>query len=260
MPILHFFLKWVRRLLLTIWFWTGAAIATILTTMLVIATFAFSPRHVTHDSITFVIENLMAGMIMLWMELPGFWTLESYTVSNVKEETISQEQGPFILAANHNSIVDTLFIALLPYRKSYTYNAKYRFVPLFGQLCVLAGYVDIDTSNPEQRAKCVEKIGSKLQEGYSMMLYPEGTRNKTPKNGVQPEKLKSGMFRISSQYGVKIFPIRLVGTNEVLRPWGIVDSGTIKVIMAAPYVVPKEFDLDAERMKFAYIINTTPVK
>lgn len=260
MPFLHIFLKWFRRLLLTIWFWTGAAIGTLLTTAFVGLVCMAFPRMLTHDFITFSIENLMAGFIELWMTVPGFWKIDLYYPSDLDVSLIASNKGPFILAANHNSIVDTLFIALLEYKKSYTYNRKYRYVPLFGQLCILAGYVDIDMSNPESKAKCTQRIGDMIDHGYSIMLYPEGTRNKTPCCGIDPTKLKSGAFRLSSTYGAKILPIKIVGSDQILRPYGIVDSGIVKIIISTPYVVAKEYDLDEERRRFADIINNTPTE
>jgi 1-acyl-sn-glycerol-3-phosphate acyltransferase len=255
----YFLIKWIRRLLLTVWFWTGVAFANIVTSIIVLVTFLALPRAVSHDFVTFMIENVMSNIIMLWMELPGFWKVNTYT-SNVADSEITAENGPFILAANHNSMVDTLFISLLPYRKSYTYNAKYKYAPLFGQLCVAAGYVDINMSSPEERAKCTQKIGQKIQEGYSMMLYPEGTRNKTPYLGVDHEKLKSGLFRISSETGTNILPIKFIGTEKLFGSYGIIDSGEVKVIFCKPYKIEKNYDIVEERKRFAEIINKTPEK
>lgn len=250
----YFLTKWIRRILLTLWFWTGVSIGTVLATFFVLAMYLLKPELTGHDTITFMIEKVMAGTISLWMELPGFWSFDVYYLPSHRE-FIREENGPFILAPNHNSMIDTFFIALLEYKKTYTYNAKYKYTPLFGQLCMAAGYIDIDTRNREALSMCTERMGKKMQEGYSLMLYPEGTRNKTPEFGIDYEKLKSGLFRISSDYGMKIMPIKLVGTEKIFRSYGIIDSGTVKIILTMPYTVAKEFDLNEEKRKFAKIIN-----
>jgi 1-acyl-sn-glycerol-3-phosphate acyltransferase len=76
------------------------------------------------------------------MSWPGFWTLNIYKDKNIPNTDLSK--GPFILAPNHTSIIDTLYIAILNYKKTYSYNLKWSWVPLFGQLCLLADYIGID--------------------------------------------------------------------------------------------------------------------
>jgi 1-acyl-sn-glycerol-3-phosphate acyltransferase len=244
---------YLRRSFVTLWFWLGVAVGTLVTSIIVAAVFIVRRNLVNHDFITLLIEDVMASIIYMWMTIPGIWKLTTYHLEGMKDEDTTADKGPFILASNHNSFVDTLFIALMNHRKTYTYNYKYRYAPLFGQLCWLAGYIGIRSgvsSTPE--------IVKRVRAGYSIMIYPEGTRNKNPKVGVVAATLRTGAFVVSSQTGCSILPIKMVGTDEIVMPYWIADVGEVKLITCRPYKVATEFDPEEEKTRYANIINSCP--
>lgn len=232
LEVIRLILIWFRRLLVTVWFWLWTAVATIL---LQIAVSVLGARN--HDQITWLIENVMANLIYLAMTLPRIWSFEVYHVSDVNDEDYYENAGPFLLAANHNSIIDTLFMALLPYRKSYTFNLKWSWVPIFGPLCVKAGYVGIDTSNSEQKGKVVPAIVDMMSKNYSMMIYPQGSRSVEPDKLLTPEDLKHGTFTIAKNGMFKVLPIAIKGTQHAMMRGGWCDVATIQLIMCRPFEV-----------------------
>jgi 1-acyl-sn-glycerol-3-phosphate acyltransferase len=162
-------------------------------------------------------------------------------------------RGPFLLAANHNSIVDTLFMAMLPHKKSYTFNAKWSWVPIFGPLCVEAGYVSIDTSNPAQKAQVVSNIIAKMKAGYSMMIYPQGSRSITPEKFLTKADLKHGTFTIAKEGNFKVLPICIQGTDQAMRRGGWCDVATINIIVCKPFEVQ---ELEQGKEDFCHALNT----
>jgi 1-acyl-sn-glycerol-3-phosphate acyltransferase len=240
-------ITWCRRILITIWFWAWTSIATVL---LQVAVLVFGAAD--HDGITALIENLMANMIFLAMTLPGIWSFNSYKTKNVNREDYEASQGPFLLAANHNSIVDTLFMALLPIRKSYTFNLKWSWVPIFGPLCLQANYVGIDVSNPDQKAKVVPNIVAKMKAGYSIMIYPQGSRAANPLKRLEPADLKHGTFTIAKQGEFKILPIAIRGTDTAMRRGGWCDVSTIDLIICKPFAVT---DVEQGKRHYCDLVN-----
>lgn len=240
-------LRWIRILLVTIWFWLGASIATLLLGLVVIL---FGARD--HDLITALIEQIMAGFIHLWMTIPGIWTFKVMKIAGLNEDLIDETKGPFLLAANHNSIIDTLFMALLPHHKSYTFNAKWSWVPIFGQLCVKAGYVSIDTSNVEKKAQVVPNIISMMKNNYSIMIYPQGTRSQTPEDPILPSQLKHGTFTIASKGDFKILPIAIKGSHKAMMRGGWCDVATVEMILCEPFNC---HDVEEGRGTFCRAIN-----
>lgn len=220
----------IRKLLLTIYFWLIASIATLAALLFTIINFILRQDY-SHDTITYAIEKIMAPMIYYSMVYPGFWKVHFVNLY------VNKQNKPQIIASNHNSMVDTLFIALLNCQKTYSYNYKYRFVPIFGQLCMLAGYIGIQTSNPEQKSKVVDQISKKMKEGYSMMIYPEGSRNKNPGSLLSRENVKTGAFRVALETNYPITPVYIDKSHVIMNRHGIIDVGTVIIYILESYHV-----------------------
>jgi 1-acyl-sn-glycerol-3-phosphate acyltransferase len=232
----------LKKILLTLWFWLVVIIATAITgilSLLVITSqvlyMIFFPPHKLfdlHDIITMIIENVMAGIIYECMVGPGFWKVIAYTTGDIEMKDL--QKGRYILAPNHISIIDTLLIAMFSNRKTYTFNMKWAWVPLFGQLCLLAGYVGISSGN---KSTVVEKISQKVEKGYSVMIYPEGTRSK---NSDLLQPLKTGAFRIAQNTKTPVLPITFNGTVAAVDRYGLVNTSVIKIAFGEPINVDSD--------------------
>lgn len=243
----------IRRILITLWFWLGVVIATALTGICFILSPVrwVWPQVTQHDHITFLIENIMTNVILLWMTLPGLWKVNHYHFKNSNQRP-KDSDGPFLLAANHNSLIDTLFISDLNYKKTYTYNVKWSNVPVFGWLCIAADYIGIDTSSPEQKAKVVPKIGNAIKNGYSVMVYPQGTRSRTPDAPIIPEEVKTGAFRVAAETRCPILPISIKGSDKIVSRYGVVDWGNVDIVYCDPI---QGDDVNHLRSQWANTIN-----
>jgi 1-acyl-sn-glycerol-3-phosphate acyltransferase len=120
--------------------------------------------------------------------------------------------GPAILAANHISFLDSLFIPLVvPRRVTYLAKAEYWdswktrwFFDSVGQIPV----------RREDAAKAQDALDSGIRVlGASGLLgiYPEGTRS--PDGRLY--KGKTGVARMAQRAGCPIVPIGLVGTDDI---------------------------------------------
>ena len=66
----------------------------------------------------------------------------------------------------------------------------------------------MDRKSPESRAESVERMRQALQSGFSILLYPEGTRNR----GDQPlTDFYDGAFRLAAETG---FPMAVMTLND----------------------------------------------
>jgi 1-acyl-sn-glycerol-3-phosphate acyltransferase len=91
-------------------------------------------------------------------------------------------------------------------KKSFVY------VPLFGWIYQFATVI-VDRKNNESRRKSYEEMKRVLNNGLDMLIYPEGTRNKTN------NPLKSfydGAFRLSVDTGKPIVPVVILNTKRIL--------------------------------------------
>ncbi len=126
------------------------------------------------------------------------------------------EKGPFIIAANHASHMDTgaILVALgeraqdlfVLGARDYFFSSRWRgwFFHTFLRV------VPFDrTVNPLEGLRLAAAI---LNEGYSLLIFPEGTRSVTGR--LQPFKPGLGMLAVET--GVPIVPALIEGTFEAL--------------------------------------------
>ena len=140
---------------------------------------------------------------------------------------------PCVFVFNHQSKLDMPVIIHL-IRRDATGVAKeeIRHVPLLGQILDAAGLVFIDRADAgkaiDQMAPAVAKL---RDDGYSLVVAPEGTRSATPRIG----PFKKGPFHMAMQAGVPVVPIVLRNTGELMwRGSQLITPGTVEVKVLAP--------------------------
>ncbi len=120
----------------------------------------------------------------------------------VENAAIAQQHGPCVLVLNHQSFLDLYLLGsqresnVCIVSKSWPYKTLFFFAPIMR----LAGYVDAEALEPEE----VERICLlRLQQGASMVFFPEGTRTKDG----SLQKFHVGAFRLACQAGVPVVPM-----------------------------------------------------
>ncbi|RMG82884.1 MAG: 1-acyl-sn-glycerol-3-phosphate acyltransferase [Bacteroidetes bacterium] len=143
----------------------------------------------------------------------------------------------YIIVSNHRSTIDFMINA-------YAFPGVYKFlakkelarVPLFGmivkRLCVL-----VDRSSAASRRKSIQYLKRTLDEGFSVFIYPEGTRNTS---GEPLGTFFKGAFRIAIETQTPIAIQTIIGIDRVCGRGSTLDlsPGAVTVKWAAP--VPTE--------------------
>jgi len=111
---------------------------------------------------------------------------------------------PGLILSNHRSYID---IVLIPSKTPYVIVAKKEVSkwPIIGLAAKAIKVIFVDRDSAENRRRVREQIISRLKEGLSVLIYPEGTTFEGP--GILP--LKPGMFRVAANEGLKIFPVAI---------------------------------------------------
>jgi 1-acyl-sn-glycerol-3-phosphate acyltransferase len=118
-------------------------------------------------------------------------------------------EKPAILIANHASFVDLMMLIgssnkLLLVTNDWVWNS-----PLFGSFIRYVEYIHArDDSSWD-----LEKIQKKVDEGYSILIFPEGTRTVDGRMG----RFKKGAFYLAEQLNLDILPVMIHGLHHVLR-------------------------------------------
>jgi long-chain acyl-CoA synthetase len=161
--------------------------------------------------------------------------------------------GPVIFIANHESHLDTeTILRALPWHyriitataaaKDYFFQNRVK--AFLGRLFFAAIPVDRDSNVRET----LTSIGTVIDQGYSLIIYPEGTRSTT---GTLND-FQKGIGLIAQEMQVPIVPIRIIG-NAKLLPKGSVFPrfGTTKVVIGKHITIDphKAYDVIARELQ-----------
>ncbi|MBP4137318.1 1-acyl-sn-glycerol-3-phosphate acyltransferase [Flavobacterium geliluteum] len=126
-------------------------------------------------------------------------------IINTHNETFDK---PAILIANHSSFLDILAVGMLSPKiiflvSDWVYNS-----PIFGATVRKAGFYPVS----EGIEGGIEHLRKKVEEGYSLMVFPEGTRSE---NNVI-KRFHKGAFFLAEQFNLDIIPIVIHGASEAI--------------------------------------------
>jgi 1-acyl-sn-glycerol-3-phosphate acyltransferase len=114
-------------------------------------------------------------------------------------------------------------------------NRELEKIPLFGAAARGVGVIYIDRENRKAAFSAYEDAAKKIQQGRSVLVYPEGTRG----DGYALRQFKKGPFVLAIGSGAPIVPVVIHGTIEV-NPRGEfrASPGTVHVHLLEP--IPTE--------------------
>jgi len=138
------------------------------------------------------------------------WVL-MYMMINVKKKIINALKEdlsrPALIICNHQSSLDIVpLIMLHPKILMLTNNKKWN-ARFFGPVIRMADYFPA-----EQVEQNIDRIAERMKHGYSLIVFPEGTRSE---DGVI-RRFHKGAFYLAEKLNVDILPIMIHGTNYTL--------------------------------------------
>ena len=157
--------------------------------------------------------------------------------------------GPLIIASNHLSFSDSIFMPLVVPRKvTFLAKSEYFTSPgpkgLLKKLTFIAlGQVPVDRSGG-RRSEAALITGLKvLAEGKCLGIYPEGTRS--PDGRLY--KGRTGIARLAIESGAPIIPVAMFNTEKI-QPTGTVVPKVMRVKMI--FGEPMYFDGDSTDLQY----------
>jgi 1-acyl-sn-glycerol-3-phosphate acyltransferase len=141
------------------------------------------------------------------------------TIVNEHNEDFSK---PAIIIANHTSFLDILAVGMLHPKICFLVNDWVYKSPVFGKAVQRADFYPVSSGIENS----LEHLQKKVNQGYSLMAFPEGTRSKTNKI----RRFHKGAFYLAEQFKLDVLPALIHGNSEV-NPKGsfIIKDGSITV-------------------------------
>jgi 1-acyl-sn-glycerol-3-phosphate acyltransferase len=136
----------------------------------------------------------------------------------------------YIYVSNHTSFLDLPGLRmLLPGQFRPLAKKELKKIPVFGWIAQAATII-VDRSSPESRKKSIDKLKSVLKSGISILIFAEGTQNRT-KDLLQP--FHDGAFRVAVDTQQPILPMVVIGAGKLMPPGTInLKPGKIRIYVA----------------------------
>ncbi|BEP29967.1 lysophospholipid acyltransferase family protein [Helicovermis profundi] len=167
--------------------------------------------------------------------------LAGVEVEIIGEENIPKE-GPVLFVSNHQSNFDIpILLAKIDKPKAFIAKIELKKFPVVNRWMQKINCIFMDRSDIRQSAKSIIKGIKLLKSGYSIVVFPEGTRSE---DGNLLE-FKAGALKLAIKSGVPIVPIIINGSKEIM-PKGskTIRSSKVKLIIEKPILNDEYKTLD----------------
>ncbi|HLG35276.1 MAG TPA: lysophospholipid acyltransferase family protein [Bacteroidia bacterium] len=151
----------------------------------------------------------------------------------IKGEEFIDGKKMYVFVANHVSQLDVPAYAIAC-KNTIRFLAKAELtrIPLMGYI-IRKLYLSVDRSDKEARYKSMQNMRKSLEEGISVFICPEGTRNRTSEPLLD---FKDGAFRLAIEAQVPLAVLTVIDSQKLLSPLRPVElaPGTIHAIWDKP--------------------------
>ena len=141
-----------------------------------------------------------------------YFTLISLPV-NLDFKTQIEKGRPYIFLANHFSYLDVAMMGFVPGDTVFVGKASIRKVPFFGYYFKKL-HIAVDRSRIKSRAETMRRAGLALDQGSSIVLFPEG--GIYTQNPPQMVPFKNGAFRLAIEKQIAIVHVTLSYNHVIL--------------------------------------------
>jgi 1-acyl-sn-glycerol-3-phosphate acyltransferase len=138
----------------------------------------------------------------------------------------------YVFAANHQSAYDILaLLSKLGIQFRWLAKESLFKIPFMGWAMTRVGYIPINRSQPKSAYRSLLLAAKKVENGTSVLIFPEGTRQSPNQLG----EFKKGGFILAVKSGRPLVPVSLSGSAAVLPKKSLsIRPGTIDIVVGKP--------------------------
>lgn len=213
-----------------------------------------------------LVLTLLTAMVTIlgsWIGSPHFWGYHPGKIWSqlfcyillIPVKVIGHQNADtktsYVFVANHQGSFDIFLIyGFLGRNFKWMMKKSLRKMPFVGKACESAGHIFVDKSGPKKVQETIEHARHVLQNGTSLMVFPEGARTFTGHMGI----FKKGAFQLANELQLPVVPLTIIGSFNILpRTGGFVSRHPMTLIIHKPiYPQSQGFDNIKTTMEEAY--------
>ena len=166
-------------------------------------------------------QGIMENKVYYVHKVTSKWAMSHVKLSGAKVTVIGQENIPkdipVVFMSNHQSNFDiALFMSYIDKPKGYIAKIEMEKIPLIRTWMKHMNCIFMDRSNLRKSAEAIIDGVQILKKGYSLVIFPEGTRSKGDAMG----EFKAGSFKLATKAKVPIVPVTIRGSYKLMEQNG----------------------------------------
>lgn len=168
-------------------------------------------------------EEAIHSITSLWARF--VMKLAGAKVSVTGLENVPKDEA-VLFVANHQSNFDIpLLMSQIDKPKGFIAKKELESWPLISLWMKYINCVFMDRDNMRKSAEAIVQGINILKSGFSMVIFPEGTRSK----GGPSHEFKAGSFKLATKSKVKIIPVTIDGSYKLLEETGKIKKSNVNL-------------------------------
>ena len=174
-------------------------------------------------------------------KISSTWAKLVIKIAGAKVNIIGFENLPkdqtVLFVSNHQSNFDIpLLLSVIDVPKGFIAKKELENWPIISSWAKYINCIFMDRDNLRKSAASIVEGINLLKSGYSMVIFPEGTRSK----GQPVSEFKSGSFKLATKSKCLIVPLTINGTYKLLEAnHNLIKGADIELVIHTPIDVTK---------------------
>lgn len=171
------------------------------------------------------------GRFFRWLAHPIAVLGPSWRV-RMQADKIENPRRPYVIVANHQSVLDIPMLALMPLECKWVAKEKLFRIPVLGWMMRMARDIPLDRSSTRSGVKALQAARNHLEQKCSVLIFPEGTRSEDRR----VYDFNDGAFLLAIKNQLPVLPIAIEGASDCMpkHSWIFGDPHEIKIRIMPP--------------------------
>lgn len=177
------------------------------------------------------------------------WSSNLLKISGCSVEIVGTENIPkdrnVLFVSNHQGNFDIpILVKYIEKSKGFIAKKELSKMPMLGEWMKVMNCVFMDRNNPRESIGAIKRGIELLKQGYSLVIFPEGTRSEDGRLGT----FKAGGLKLATKSKVDVVPITIDGTIDIMRKNSLLIKPAKVRVTVYPVIDMNEFSGDTKEL------------